>query len=310
MNQYLIEHKIKTLSQLWDDEPLNFKGYKFRQWDFTFGDGAIGDAWIASKIIEADNPQDAINKFRKELFPIVDRLAFVSQCFMSLELESFLILRKNDNPTKAFFLRHTNEVKGVPLHFGEEEKEALEKIEQYDKENVFLYLREAVNSIRLTSHAKVAMLIAALEGMAGEIEINGKKFTDKDTIKNEILSDEIIHEKIFAYGEGLRNKIFHGAENNLGKDGVDYIDTINSKVVGFFNKKFGIRINGGVVNPHRNFYANYDGRQAWLEPVDSAIELGLKWAVEAFEHDYGISSWKSGGITHEKLKSIKMPDNY
>ncbi|MFB3046392.1 MAG: hypothetical protein ACE10A_08830, partial [Acidiferrobacterales bacterium] len=89
MNTYLIEHKIRTLAKLW--KPCTHDGYEFRQWDFTGPDGPIGDAWITRKTIDASTVVDAITGFRVELFRLLDRIAFISQCFTSAEFESFLI---------------------------------------------------------------------------------------------------------------------------------------------------------------------------------------------------------------------------
>jgi hypothetical protein len=80
MNKYLIEHKIRTLAELWD-KPFEHEGFEFRQWDFAVAEGSCGDAWIARKGIEASSAQQAINTFRSDLLPIVDKVAFVSQCY-------------------------------------------------------------------------------------------------------------------------------------------------------------------------------------------------------------------------------------
>ena len=37
MNQYLIEHKIRILSEL--HKPFTFKGFQFRNWDFNYAEG-------------------------------------------------------------------------------------------------------------------------------------------------------------------------------------------------------------------------------------------------------------------------------
>ena len=94
MNQYLIEHKIRTLAELWNGN-FSYEGYDFRQWDFTIAEGSLGNAWIAKKMIEADNVLKAINIFRGELIPIVERISFVSQCFATIDFESYLIIKKN-----------------------------------------------------------------------------------------------------------------------------------------------------------------------------------------------------------------------
>jgi len=97
MNKYLIEQKIRTLSNLSvglnDDKPapeMIIDDFLFTQWDFNYAEGWKGDAWLVQKEIEAGSGVKALNNFRTELDEFVRKLAFVSQCYMDFYRESFL----------------------------------------------------------------------------------------------------------------------------------------------------------------------------------------------------------------------------
>jgi hypothetical protein len=83
MNEYYIEHGIKTLSELY--EPFTFHEFKFEQWDTRLG-APCGRAWRVSKTVNAETFREAFSQFYFGLFPLVNRIAFVSQCFMMIEL--------------------------------------------------------------------------------------------------------------------------------------------------------------------------------------------------------------------------------
>lgn len=304
MNKYLIEHKIKTLTELWDHaldkQDFEFRGFNFRQWDFTFADGALGDAWIARKEVEANDFLEAINNFRKELFDIVRRVSFVSQCFATADVEPFFALRLNDNPEQKFFLSYFKESGHVPLHFEENEKESLKKLESFHHPVAFEYIAQSTRSATYTT--KLAMLIIALESIAGEIS-PGK--TNMQYIKNEILKDEVLHKEIFEYGNGIRNKIFHGKDVVGGKD---YAQIIYSKIVAYFNEKYGAKINTEVVGPQRVPFGNYLGYRAWLRPSTDFSDWDLKRIIEIQDYDRERDDKLLNGTFFLRLSS--MPDNY
>lgn len=310
MNKYLIEHKIKTLTKLWD--PWNYGDFNFRQWDSTFGDGPLGEAWIAKKIIDASDATTAINNFRDELFPIVDKISFISQCFATVEVEPFMILKQNDNLDSIFYLWYSRERDGVSLHFGEEEQDAMTKLDSYDKNHAFRYLREGNNA--LTFNTRFAMFVAALEGIAGQKKDGDKISTDKEFIKNEILKDEELFHKIFAYGDGIRNQLFHGSEIKVESRDPNYIDTLYGKIRSYFNNKYQIQINEEVKGAPRTPYGNYEASKLWLRPAELSITPNLKWAIEACDYDFqgiGREGYPGNQITNKKVIDIHpMPQNY
>lgn len=302
MNQYLIEHKIKTLSEL--SKPFDFEGFNFRQWDFNYRDGWLGDAWIAKKIIEEENVLKAINVFRKELASIVERMSFISQCFASMNLESYLIIKKNDNHDNVLFLFSSREAKGVPLHFNEKEKKDLNKIKDFERQAVFKYLNESTNAT--TYYTRLAMLVIVLESIASAMK-KESGLTVKEYIEKEILKDGNLYQTLFAKGTGVRNRLFHGQEINIAED---YAGKIYKKIVEYFNSKYGLEINTGVISPQRNFTGNYAAGRAWLKPQDGIDKVDIKKAVEVFEMAYGSYTNRDSSEFDKMFLHARMPKDY
>ncbi|OGD56941.1 hypothetical protein A2V71_02995 [Candidatus Berkelbacteria bacterium RBG_13_40_8] len=287
MNDYLIEYKIKTLSELW--EPFEYKGFSFKNWDFSGARGCFGDAWIVSRQIEAKNAQEAFLTFQNELNSIVERIGFISQCSTTINSQPFLILKLNSDEEKIFFFLNSKEVSPVPLHFTEEEKDALIKLEGFEKQDVFKYLNESTNTE--TYYTRLAMLVITLESIAGEKELTekckcGKErkiiVTDKDIIKT-LLNDEAVFKAIFSYNGGLRNNLFHGKSITIDKD---YAGVIYKKLVEHFNNQFKTKISTDVVDPQRTFGGNYMASRCFWKPRDVSAKIELKILCELPEDDF------------------------
>ena len=275
--EYLIQHRIKTLAQLF--EPFEDKGFRFEQWNFTIQEGPTGDAWIASKTVQAEGAAAAINKFMEDLLPIVDRVAFVSQCFALVETESFMIERQ-ERSGGVFYFRHAREVPPVPLHFDEHSVKSLRSLESFDeKGDVFRMLREAANAS--TFYTRFAMLTSTLEAIAGQRTVGRKIETDKEAIK-QILQDDKLYEDLFGYGSGVRNQLLHGTKVTL-TPGRPYVEDIYRAIVRFFNTQ-GAGLNERVVDPMRHFFNNYEERRGWLK-MKQAHAPALKKLVEDFNAD-------------------------
>lgn len=271
MSKYEISHKVKILATIW--EPFDYDGFHFKQWDFTIADGPKGESWIVNKEIEANGLLEAINKFRKDLLEIIQRCCFVSQCYFSLIPESWMVVKKNDNTDNIFFLRFTKETKGVPLHFNKEEIESLKKLESFPRKPAFMYLNESTNT--MTFYSRLAMLIIALESIAGEKSPN---VTDKDYIKNKILKDDNLFDGIFAHGTGIRNQIFHGKDVNITDN---YIRKIYNKIIAYFNTEYKTTINSSVENPQRTFWGNYAELNGFFKSKDGST-VDFKNIIEKF----------------------------
>lgn len=273
MNEYFIEHGVKTLAQLFDS--FDFDGFKFEQWDSSFSEGPKGTAWRVSRIVQANNINDAFQKFSSELFPIVNRIGFVSQCFTMIELQPFFVIKMNQNEERILFVRYTKERVGTPLVFGQEEQTALAALENYhEKGDVFRLLRESTNASFF--YTRLAMLVAALEAMAGERTNTPAKFkmTDKDYIRTQILKDDGLYNAVFGYGTGIRNVILHGMklapEDGENKDR-NYIGELYKAILGYFRETHGVEINTCVVSPQRTPTENYDLWSGWLKPKTTDI---------------------------------------
>jgi hypothetical protein len=290
MNEYLIEHKIKTLSELGvglkginDIPQMDIEGYHFTQWDFTWQAGQLGDGWIASKLFRANSAMEALAHFRKELDEFLPKLAFISQCYMDFYRQPFLIYRKNNNEERDFFFRFTEEKDGVPLTFTENELKSYESIKTFPFLNTFRFLQECNNCVGYVP--KMTLLFAALEAMCGKKEIQRKNVVqviyDKEVMKK-ILGEELNEE--FFGRDGIRNKIIHGDTIDLLPER-DYVEEIHWKIVAYFNKELGADIVTEVVSPQRNFYSNYYYSNLWLRPIEE-FKIGLKSCVEGYSANF------------------------
>ena len=279
---YFFRQKIKTVAQVW--EPFEHNGYHFEAHNV---DSAWGtqNGWIVAKEISADNVDAAYEDFYSRIYPIIDKLAFVTQCYTFIELEPYFIKRP-DRP--EFFLRHSKERRPVPLHFGPDELESVQALEKYaQRGDAFRPLREAINTSGFAT--RLVMLTSALEGIAGEIE-KGK--TDREYIETKILEDKELCNNIFQYTDGIRNQLLHGKKIDTALHGdTPYPEIIYQKIVEYFNKYHDTKINTDVKGAPRNIGGNYGVWSGWLKlrnddaEVDFAqmCELDLHEATTAFE---------------------------
>ena len=282
MNRYEIQHRIRTLATLDQEEIFSFRGIEFRPWAFSSTSGSSGEAWHASTLIEAPDVETAFKKFRSALFPIVDRIGFISQCYTTVEYEPYLILKINDNPSRTFFTCFITERNAVPLDFGEKERMALENLDAYEeKGDVFRLLREATNSPWF--YTRFIMLVAALEAIAGEeIDRKGKKVTNHEYICDVILRDANLKDRIFKYEEGLRNQILHGHKIDTKEHAnIDYIREIYRSILRYFQEQHNVVIRPDVMHPMRTPTENFSTWSGWLCPrnADEKIELRRVWEL-------------------------------
>ncbi|MDX1484641.1 MAG: hypothetical protein R3229_09180 [Alphaproteobacteria bacterium] len=284
MNEYFIEHRIDTLAELF--EPFEFRGFTFEQWAYSQFHEPEGNAWRASKVVNADNVDGAFSSFIQDLIRIVDRLSFISQCFTLVERQPFIVMRLNDNSGMRFFFYGTVPSPGVPLSFEEDEIAALAELEKYEeKGDFFRCLREATNATSF--YTRFAMLTSALEAMAGE-KTTGKdqnKFTDKGYIRSNIIRDEKLYANIFGYGTGIRNVMLHGGKIDWTEsrhDDFSYIADIYRSILNYFREFHSININNNVVNPMRTPTGDYEIHRLWLEPRDKSFRPTLTSVHEAF----------------------------
>jgi hypothetical protein len=133
----------------------------------------------------------------------------------------------------------------------------------------------------LSSYAYFAMLVAALEGLAGEKKPNT---TDRDFICNEILKDKQLCDRIFSHGGGIRNQILHGKQIDIKHGEINYGSVIYAKIVECFNRHICTSINTNVFSPHRKPIGNYEAISIFLEPKNKEREPTLKEVSEILDN--------------------------
>ena len=185
------------------------------------------------------------------------------------------------------------------MHFGEDEKESLEKLETFHRPVAFEYIAQSTRSATYTT--RLAMLIIALESIAGEVS-PGK--TNMDFIKNDILKDEVLHDEIFKFGTGIRNDIFHGKAIVSGRD---YAQIIYGKIVAYFNEKYDTKISTVVTQPQRTPFGNYMGYHCWFQPRSEFSDWNLREIVE--NHD-NLNSQNSKKTKEIYFDMVASPEQY
>ncbi len=290
MNKYIIEQRVRTLSHLSvglnDDKPvpeMSIDDFLFTQWDFNYAEGWKGDAWLVQKEVEVNSGIEAINNFRKDLDKIVQKLTFVSQCFMDFYREPFLIFKSIGNQDNVFFYKHIQNKTGVGLQFDESEINAYESIKGFKYPEAFRFLQECSNTIGYVP--KLLLLFSALEAMCGKIErqnADGKIYITYD--KNEMMKilGCSLYNELFG-PNGIRHKLDHGemVETVFGKD---YVNEIYKNIICYFNNNFKTQLDE-VVSPQRHFYDNHEFINFWLKPKDN-FEVNLKNCIKSFNSKY------------------------
>lgn len=314
MNQYNIQQKIKTLAKIDADysnldsvkAEISLDGLTFKQWNCTVKNGPTGDAWIVQSSIEAENLAKAYSIFSKKLCELLPRICFVSQCFLDLGHESFLIFRKNNNTDNAFVFARFEDTKDGGLSFGKPEENVVNKLKNYQYPQVFKFLQESINTPNY--YARLALSFAALEAMSGEVEkmscscSNAKKYKtyNKDEMKK-ILSDDKLFNDLFGQ-EGLRHKLLHGSliDFELGED---YFSKIYKAIIQYFNKLYSLNITEEAEKVPRDFDSK---SQLYLFlKTTKDKEINLKELIRIFTEDvYNI------GTKKENFEVIERISNY
>ncbi|MCL4366704.1 hypothetical protein M1563_00850 [Patescibacteria group bacterium] len=274
MNDYLISYKIATVAELiqgFNSGGYNFSSYTNEWWNC--------DAWVASKIISANNAGEARYKFITELIPEVEKFSVVSQCAFRLAANSYFIFKKTHNPENIIYIYYVKGVSHTGLHFDTQEIEQLPKFQSIPNKNGLFYIMEAANS--MTAITRLTMLLGAAEGFAGEIRANGRVRTDQNALKA-ILGNEL-YDKLYLYGTGLRHKLIHGnIQNQQLYNGL--AEAVYIKITEYLKNNFDIQLEQNVVNPQRNFYGNFLSAGAFEKVKDESL-LDLKMVEDAFDDD-------------------------
>ena len=294
MPTYVIHHKIDTLLQLW--EPFDYNGFSFSAWCVDYQAGRQ-DGWLVKKQIEADTIEEAFRQFSPHFYWLVDRIAFIGQCHTTADLETFMIIKPDDN---RFFWRYAKKREPVPLHFNDDEGRSLAALDKYEeKGDVFRYLREATNATSF--YTMLVMLVSALEAMAGITDEKGHRNVDREYIAEKILKDKALCDRLFKYGEGLRNQILHGGFVDYSMHGgTNYNIIIYDAIIDYFNDCHGLKIDKTAKGRPRTMAGKYTVWSHWCEWVKDDTQISLQLLNQKCDAD----------AVGEYYTMIEQPDDF
>jgi len=292
MNIYRIEQKILTLAECAVMEsrkkPASFRlnDIEFSHWDFNFGAGCIGDAWIAKTEINSENFMQAYKDFNNKLAKIIPRISLISQAYIEYATQPFLIHK--DESDIAFF-RFTRDTEPVGLMFMEEELKALEILIKKPEtpDEFFYYWNDATNTIGYS--AKLLLMFSAIESLAKQLvkesKEKGKKKPKKEFMKEILGSD--LYKKCFEPTKGLRNRLVHGdyfQQNDFKKN---YLEIIHKKVISYFNREVFKEnlISEDIINPQRHFHLNKEMTWFFIKIKDKSQKFSLKEVLNEFQDE-------------------------
>lgn len=304
MKTYKIEYQITTLlenSLLKDGKPTHFDrmGIKFEQWDFNYTEGWIGDKWICTKTIDAENWIKAINSFRNNLKIVIPRFALIGQCYIDYLNQPFLITKDDIG-----VFNYIKDSSPVPLNISENSLKALDiLIENDDIPNAFFYYwKEATNTIGYSS--KLLLMFSAIESL---ITKNNK--TDYNKLKN-ILGEELKKELWGEKGNSnnsIRNRLVHGEHfDSKFSNKRNFVEEIHKKVINYFNQNvFKEYLIEDVVGPQRNFYDNIN-RATWMIKNKENKAMNLKNVLDDFKNGWQDKDLKQ----HKHTTTQELWDNF
>lgn len=274
---YNFQHRVETLLEL--DKPFEIDGFDFSAWDYDPATGK-SNGWLAKSKVEASSADDAFKELFIKFQELVDRIAFVGQCYTSTDLEPFLISKIDDD---RFFFRYSKKRKVAPLHFGDAELHSLEILKNFSSNgDAFRYLREATNANSF--YTMLVMLASSLEALAGHLEVRpGKYQLNKEKLKQCILKDDKLVDRLFKYETGLRNQILHGGFVDQKRHGqTNYNRQIFDKIIDYLNENYGATISKCAVNRPRNLAGSFNTSQRWCRWLKTSEEFSLKTINDNF----------------------------
>lgn len=215
MPAYLITHKVRTVADL--DGVFQLDGFTL---DYYSGETS-DEAWTISETLTADTFLTAFNTSRQRLLPLVDALAFTTQCAFSLAGMSFMVRRIDDNPDCVVYFRHVKPRKTVGMTLWQKEQaEDVSRLLTIENKAALRYFREAANAA--TSSACLAMLTTAAEALAGQTKITGAcencahpyERGGTDRAKLEAILGPEANKELYKKKGSLRNRLMHGHSIN------------------------------------------------------------------------------------------------
>lgn len=278
MNNYLIKYKVATLAEL--VKSFSYSGYEFNPYSSEYWKC---DAWAASKEIKAKTAAEARSKFIVGLMPLIEQFSVVSQCAFRLVANTYFIYKLNNNSEKIVYIYYVRSTDPVGLHFDDEEIAQLPKFKKLSNRSGLLYILEAANTN--TFYARLALLIMAAEGLAGEEIKAGRKRTNKKFLK-EILGDEL-YKKLYSE-DRLRHVLIHGRLRDIKQQRLfeGLSDAVYKKIREYLRRQFDILLEENVVDPQRSFYGNFQYTANWWKFAKKPV-LDLKELEEALDDRLG-----------------------
>jgi hypothetical protein len=135
--------------------------------------------------------------------------------------------------------------------------------------------------------------------------------TDTEFIRNEILKDDELYNRLYVSGTRLRNAVMHGHKLNLAEDarlGIDYVGRVYAAVVRYLNDRFDLKINTKVINPQRTSYGNHELIETWLRPCAQNGMVELKSICERIAPTEGYLTYPYQDV--QGMRYIDKPDDY
>ncbi len=274
MNKYLIQYKIATVAEL--IHPFNARGYSFKSYADSWWNC---DAWIVSKVIEANTAVEARVSFHKDLIPQIEQFSVISQCAFRIIANSYFIYKETNNPEKTIYVYYVRDVGHTGLHFDNDEIDQLPKFDKITNKEGLMYIAEAANAS--TFYTRLGMLLAGAEGLAGEV------ITKRQVKTNQIELRKILgislYNRLYGYGKGLRHKLFHGnIKTHQLFDGLT--EAVYNKLRAYLKSEYDIQLEENVVHPQRNFNGNYEFAATWKKLRDEKY-LDLRLIEKVFDEN-------------------------
>jgi hypothetical protein len=279
--QYFVEQKISTLADNYvevadtPDPHFELDGITYRQWAFNYGDGALGDAWVAEGTIEAASGGEAIMIFQNKLLKAVPMIALISQCYIEFKRQPLLIKRSD---LDFGYLDYIHDSGSVGLMFMDQQFAGLQTLfaDKTVPAEFYKYWYDAVNTTGYSP--KLLLMFSAIEALVKKP--NG----DKDWSLLESILGTDLKDKIFTPRTGLRHRLTHGEYFNPTDTSDDYVRKIHGKVIAYFNGLIGSDvISTDTVDPQRHPYGNKMVGRFFLRPKERSTQLRLRDVVADFE---------------------------
>lgn len=280
MKQYIIQAKVHTLAQYYNDNSpyaptFEVNGLEFSHWDFTFAEGHVTEFWMCRTEIRSSDFRSALYDFDKKIGLAISKIALLSQCYTEYFNEPYLIYEKNK---EVALFRYTKTSRGVPLAFDKNSLDALRLLQQEQGINTefYYYWNDMLNVTGYS--AKLLLLCSALEALVrSPVNKGGKK--EKRIFLQNILGEDL-YSKIWDQNDGIRHRLTHGEYFKEQADNENYVQQAYEKVIDYFNKEIikfpAIRT---VVNAQRNPNNNKRGGHYFIRRNNESPSFDLKTLI-------------------------------